>query len=72
MYPLNMTKAAVGNVPAGFAVANDADEHASLSEHGYEPNLTDERAATMAALDAAGVKYDKRLSVDKLKALLPG
>jgi hypothetical protein len=30
-----------------------------------------DKAAICAALDAAGVTYDKRLSVDKLAALLP-
>ena len=36
MYPINLTKP--GEQP-GFAVANDEAEHASLSEHGYEPKF---------------------------------
>ena len=77
MYPLNMTKAATGAVPAGFALANDADEHRALTSHGYEPKLIeeappeDEKTAVMAALDAAGIEYDRRLGLAKLKALLP-
>lgn len=39
MYPLNLTKAATGNTPAGFALANDEAEHASLSEAGYLPSF---------------------------------
>ena len=81
MYPVNMTRAAVANAQAGFAVANDATEHAALSAMGYEPKLTkrhaeakdmepDDRESVMAALDAAGIDYDKRLGFDKLKALL--
>jgi outer membrane scaffolding protein for murein synthesis (MipA/OmpV family) len=78
MYPLNMTHAAVG-----FAVANDEAEHAALSDAGYEPKYVKPEAAddepdgltldgVRAALDAAGVKYDKRIKdVEKLAALLP-
>lgn len=33
MYPLNMTNAQA----VGYAVANDAAEHQSLSDAGYEP-----------------------------------
>lgn len=74
MYPLNM------QLPApqvGFAVANDQAEHAALTAHGYLPPLEahhevkHDKADIMAALDAAGVKYDKRLSAEKLAALLP-
>jgi len=36
MYPLNMKSAA-----GGFAVANDVDEHRSLTAHGYEPALVE-------------------------------
>ena len=79
MYPLNMTKPATASTPAGFAVANDADEHRALTAHGYGPGLVeevkepaaDDKEAVMAALDAAGIKYDRRLGLDKLKALLP-
>ena len=34
MYPLNMT-----SPDGGFAVANDASEHQTLSDAGYEPKL---------------------------------
>ena len=88
MYPLNMTKTAVGQVAAGFAVANDADEHRALTGHGYGPALVEaakpaedpapedgkavsEKDAVMAALDASGIEYDRRLGLAKLKALLP-
>lgn len=82
MYPLNMTKAATAATPAGFAVANDADEHRALTGHGYGPALIEEAPAedgkavsekdsVMAALDAAGIEYDRRLGLAKLRALLP-
>ena len=71
MYPLNLTKP--GDQP-GYALANDEAEHQALSDLGYEPKL--EKAAeqtkeeVMAALDAAGVEYDKRWGLERLKALL--
>lgn len=39
MYPLNLIKPAIAatQTAQGFAVANDADEHAALSALGYEP-----------------------------------
>jgi hypothetical protein len=36
-YPLDMTKAPKGNVPAGFAVANTKEEHQALTAQGFEP-----------------------------------
>lgn len=76
MYPLNM------QLPAplvGFACANDEAEHISLTEQGYEPAFvkaekSDEGhtlESVKAALDAAGVEYDKRLGLSKLIDLLP-
>lgn len=82
MYPLNVSLPA----PAvGFAVANDADEHARLTEAGYLPALlaaqgsttdetsTDEAtelADVKAKLDALGVEYHHSTGLKKLKALL--
>ncbi len=76
MYPLNMKTA--GDQP-GFAVANDEVEHAALSEMGYEPKLVKEEASdtdltkeqVMEKLDAAGIEYDKRWGLERLKSLLP-
>lgn len=76
MYPLNMQLPA----PAiGYAVANDEVEHIALTEFGYEPGYveptTDDQGHTVesvrAALDAAGIEYDKRWGLNKLVALLP-
>ena len=80
MYPLNM--ALVAGI--GFAVANDDGEHQALTDAGYGPALvvpdadpaeTDGAGHTVesarAALDAAGIAYDKRLGLAKLIALLP-
>jgi hypothetical protein len=69
-YPLNM------QLPApqvGFAVANDEAEHAALSEAGYEPKFVEGQTieSVRAALDEAGIAYDKRLSLAKLIKLLP-
>lgn len=47
MYPLNMTNAGA----QGYAVANDENEHESLSDAGYEPKF--EKAATAPAKSAA-------------------
>lgn len=79
MYPLNVIKPAVGFHQAGFAVANDEAEHAALSGQGYEPKYVapvaekapETKEEVMAALDEAGIEYDKRSGIDKLKALLP-
>lgn len=75
MYPLNMKSA------DGFAVANDEAEHIALSDMGYGPAFVVDEAETdaaghtvataRAALDAAGIAYDKRLGLAKLLALLP-
>ena len=79
MYPLNMKTA--GDQP-GFAVASDAAEHAALSALGYLPKLEAkadpdanedgkvDKAEVMAALDKAGVEYDKRWGLERLKGLL--
>lgn len=83
MYPLNVSLPA----PAiGYAVANDADEHARLTAAGYVPALAqepdaldaaltsttaDEIVAVRAQLDAAGIKYHPNTGLAKLKALLP-
>lgn len=78
MYPLSMKLPA----PAiGFAVANDEAEHIALTDFGYEPGFvstepeSDAEGHTVesvrAALDAAGIEYDKRLGLSKLVALLP-
>lgn len=75
MYPLNMTIKA-----GGYAVANDAAEHQSLSEQGYEPGYVAPAApeaparsieGVRAELDAAGIAYDKRWGIDKLLEQLP-
>lgn len=82
MYPINLTKPAAANIPTGFAAANDEGEHQSLSAQGYEPKFVapaedddetkaETKAEITAALDAAGIAYDKRLSAAKLKELLP-
>jgi hypothetical protein len=81
MYPLNMKTA--GDQP-GFAVANDEAEHAALSELGYLPKLevaeesvdtegegVMSKAEVMAELDKAGIEYDKRWGLERLKSLLP-
>lgn len=80
MYPLSMKTA--GDQP-GFAVASDEAEHAALSELGYLPKLEAkadpdanedgkvDKTEVMAALDKAGVEYDKRWGLERLKALLP-
>jgi hypothetical protein len=74
MYPLNVTNPKAG----GFAVANDEAEHKALTEAGYGPAWvapTEPEALTVeelrAKLDAAGIEYDKRWGVEKLKAALP-
>lgn len=70
-YPLNLTNAKAG----GFALANDEAEHKALSEAGYEPKFVAVAEPTVeelrAKLDAAGIEYDKRWGVEKLKAALP-
>lgn len=78
MYPLNLLKAASGVIAAGFAVANDENEHILLTAHGFLPAHVaphevdaDERAEVMAALDKAEIQFDRRLGLAKLKALLP-
>lgn len=85
MYPLNLTRTPVDQrEPVGFAVANDADEHQRLSGAGYlpafvvvdaDPAEADGAGHTVesvrAALDAAGVSYDKRWGLAKLVPLLP-
>lgn len=76
MYPLSMKTA---EDQPGFAVANDEAEHAALSELGYLPKLEADanedgkvdKTEVMAALDKAGVEYDKRWGLERLKALLP-
>jgi hypothetical protein len=75
MYPLSML------LPAplvGFACANDEAEHISLTEAGYGPAFVKAESAeaptlesVKAALDAAGIEYDKRLGLSKLIELLP-
>ena len=80
MYPLSMTLVA----GIGFAVANDEAEHQALTVAGYgpafvvpdaDPAEADDAGHTVesarAALDAAGIAYDKRLGLAKLIALLP-
>lgn len=85
MYPLNLTKPATVSDPAGFALANDIDEHRALTALGYSPALVEEADANpseddgqghtvesvRAQLDAAGIAYDKRWGLAKLIALLP-
>ena len=77
MYPLSMALV----VGIGFAVANDKAEHQALTACGYGPAYVapdaehDDAGHTVesarAALDAAGIAYDKRLGLSKLIALLP-
>lgn len=50
-YPLNLTKPAKGVVPAGFALANDADEHKALSAQGFEPAYVEPVKAKKADKD---------------------
>jgi hypothetical protein len=54
---------------AGEATAR-ADGYRMLSEPSAEAAPPDDREALHAALDAAGVDYDKRWGVAKLRALL--
>lgn len=51
MYPLNLTKTPKNPVmeAAGFAVANDEDEHKALTALGYEPKFV---AAALPKQDA--------------------
>lgn len=77
-YPLNMTLA---GERTGFAVANDEGEHQALTLAGYvppyqpDPGASDDQGYTVesarAALDAAGIAYDKRFGLAKLLTLLP-
>lgn len=74
MYPLNVNNPAIG----GYAVANDAAEHAALTEAGYLPAIelaeTSEAQtveSVRAKLDAAGIAYDGRMGLKKLQELLP-
>jgi hypothetical protein len=82
MYPLNVFNASL----IGFAVANDEQEHARLSDIGYEPKMalaepeadpaSDDGAghtveSLRAQLDAAGIPYDKRFGAARLLSLLP-
>jgi len=86
MYPLNLTKPTTDilRVSAGFAVANDEDEHKRLSAMGYEPKWVATEAdpseddghghtveSVRAQLDAAGIAYDRRWGLAKLLGLLP-
>ncbi len=86
MYPLNLIKPTNDpkNVSAGFALANDEDEHKRLSDQGYEPKWVPTEADPMeddgkghtvesvrAQLDAAGIAYDRRWGLAKLQGLLP-
>lgn len=76
MYPLNMQ---LPSPAVGFACANDEAEHIALTEQGYAPAFvkaekTDEGhtlESVKAALDAAGIEYDKRLGLARLVELLP-
>lgn len=63
MYPLNMT-----NPAGGYALANDADEHKSLSDSGYEPKIA--VAATAAVSTDTPVAPSAGLSVAQLKDAL--
>jgi hypothetical protein len=68
MYPLNVTLAPP---LIGFAVANDAAEHAALNAYGYVPLLeilTSTRADLIAQADAQGIKVDGRWSDARLLA----
>ena len=83
MYPLRMDNKAA----AGFAVANTEAEHRSLTLAGYGPAFVAPAAVPVvapvvaevghtldsarAALDAAGIAYDKRFGLAKLVELLP-
>jgi len=80
MYPLNLTKKHGDST--GFAVANTTDEHRELSAQGYQPAFVDPPVAPARSgddeIDAvreklleAGIDYDKRWGLERLKALLP-
>ena len=68
MYPLNVQLPA----GAGFAVANDADEHQTLTDAGYLPALVVDAPQTSGTADlqdqaeALGIKVDKRWSDKRL------
>jgi hypothetical protein len=72
MYPLNLIRPTSDHsrVAAGFAVANDADEHAKLSALGYEPKFVapaDVAPADPGESDAEGhTVASVRLALDKL------
>lgn len=60
MYPLDLTKPTPDplRVSAGFAVANDEDEHKSLSALGYEPKYVAPAPSATAATDADPTEGD--------------
>lgn len=64
MYPLNMHHKAAG----GYAVANDEDEHKSLSANGYEPKweapVDADDAATAAAEEVVHTVETLRAALD--------
>lgn len=60
MYPLNVQLPA----GAGFALANDADEHQTLTDAGYLPAI--EVSPLLAQAEALGIKVDKRWSDKRL------
>jgi hypothetical protein len=69
MYPLNVQLPA----GAGFAVANDADEHQTLTDAGYLPAIEvspllaqAEVSPLLAQAEALGIKVDKRWSDKRL------
>lgn len=77
MYPMNMHKLPMGS---GYAVANSDAERDALVSMGYvsadgttvPPTVppVETIESVRAQLDAAGVEYDKRLGLAKLKELL--
>ena len=72
MYPLSVS---LPSPLIGFALANDASEHKTLSDAGYVPAyVAQDTAYTLetarAALDKAGIEYDKRLGLAKLIELI--
>jgi len=67
-YPAFIKHAETDPIPAAY-VQNEAEHHAQLIGWGHPglPGYGDEKEALQKQLDAAGVDYDKRWGVERLK-----
>jgi hypothetical protein len=59
------------SLPRADGLGPDATGEDLRAAYENKPDTPMDKAAICAALDAAGVTYDKRLSAEKLAALLP-